>query len=329
MCSTFLLWATCSGATQSPPPPCNLNGVLQNGVCVCDAAWDGPECATLAVLPAPKNGGYRQEHTSSWGGNAIYDSDTKVYHGFFSEFVHNCGLWTWGTNSRIIHSTSTTAIGPYVFHDEALPPQAHNAHIARANGSFGKFLLWHIHEPNHSCIGPEYSCARKCSNGSTPHTPAPTHGLSPMIGGVQMRQRRDMNWTHNSGQLHVADAVSGPWLGGYAGNCNNPSPWYNEDGSSARACEGPGHYQPGVDFSNGTQGYEGPFSVPRINITCLGLNATSPSPNGFHSEDPVIWKDSRGAYHMLSHAMGPWSMPDGVHAFSPDGNNWWCTPTPP
>ena len=32
---------------------------------------------------------------------------------------------------------------------------------------------------------------------------------------------------------------------------------------------------------------------------------------------------------MLSHAMGPWIMIDGVHAFSADGKTWCCTPTPP
>jgi hypothetical protein len=78
----------------APRPPCNLNGVLTGSVCECDAAWAGSECETLAVLPTPKNGGYHQSHTSSWGGNAVYDSVNGVYHGFFSEMVLNCGLST-------------------------------------------------------------------------------------------------------------------------------------------------------------------------------------------------------------------------------------------
>jgi hypothetical protein len=32
---------------------------------------------------------------------------------------------------------------------------------------------------------------------------------------------------------------------------------------------------------------------------------------------------------MLSHAIGPWPMVMGVHAFSTDGATWHCTPTAP
>jgi len=72
-----------------PVPPCNLNGVLNAGECLCDAAWTGASCDTLAVLPVPRHAGYRQPHTSSWGGNAVYDNTTELYHGFFSDLVNH------------------------------------------------------------------------------------------------------------------------------------------------------------------------------------------------------------------------------------------------
>jgi hypothetical protein len=175
---TQLLLVLVGGAAM-PEPPCNLNGVLHAGHCVCDAAWSGHSCEILAVLPVPRDAGYRQPHTSSWGGNAVYNNTTGLYHGFFSELVNHCGMATWETNSRIVHM----------------------------------------------------------------------------------------------------------------GGCENPSPWYNEDGSAIRACE---HYQPGVDVATAHDGYLGPYSTPRYNVTCLELNITSPSPTGFHSEDPVVWRNTRG-----------------------------------
>jgi hypothetical protein len=33
---------------------CSLNGVCTSGACVCDAAWEGDKCQTLALLPAKK-----------------------------------------------------------------------------------------------------------------------------------------------------------------------------------------------------------------------------------------------------------------------------------
>eukprot|EP00039_Didymoeca_costata_P005662 m.83474 g.83474 ORF g.83474 m.83474 type:complete len:337 (-) comp12923_c0_seq1:386-1396(-) len=276
-----LLFACTSYGYCSDIPKCNMNGVYEtsSGTCDCDAAWEGTECEKLAVLPVPKENGYKQEHVSSWGGNAIYINETGLYHGFFSEFVHNCGVNTWGKNSRIVHATSKTALGPYVFADEALPPQAHNAHIARANGTSGKFLLWHIHVPDPTCIGPSYNCSVICHNGSTPHN----------VTIIDKQDLQSINWTKHSGQLHSSDSVVGPWGGedvkqGYGG-CNNPSPWFNPDGSSIMVCEGPGHYQPGVEFASN---YLGPFNYPRYNVTCPNINQTSA---GFHSEDPVVWRD--------------------------------------
>ena len=106
---------------------------------------------------------------------------------------------------------------------------------------------------NRSCIGPAYSCARQCVNGFTPgphdakaiHTPSRTQHRD---GG-----HRDDSincWTSNSGQLHAADTVTGPWVG--IRGSHTMGGWYNADGSAIRACEGPGHCQPGVDIATRT-----------------------------------------------------------------------------
>ena len=51
---------------------CSLNGACKGGVCLCDAAWTGPCCSALALLPATvQASGYRHANTSTWGGNII------------------------------------------------------------------------------------------------------------------------------------------------------------------------------------------------------------------------------------------------------------------
>ena len=72
---------------------CSLNGVCPStggGSCVCDPGWSGPQCATLALGPvAPSQGKYAGGvyameggpfATTSWGGNAIFDNATELWH---------------------------------------------------------------------------------------------------------------------------------------------------------------------------------------------------------------------------------------------------------
>ena len=301
---------------------CSLNGECLAQKCVCDAQWHGERCEYLSLLPVPAGAGYRQPHTSSWGGNAYFDNATGLYHGFFSEFVHHCGLDTWGTNSRIVHTTSKQPAGPYVFVDEALPPQAHNAQISFDPIS-DTYLLYHIHSPDPSCIGPKYNCSHVCANGTTP---------------PQMRSRsklrveapNSINWTIRSGALAQSKSLSGPWVGvrGDVG-CNNPSPFILQNGSVIRVCAGAGY----TPFFDRATSFRGPYTTPKINITCSRLAADQNLSKGFHSEDAMVWPDKRGNLHMLSHAITAnteWHDASGVHAFSDDGGfSWQCGEVPP
>ena len=98
-----------NSTTDSPPEfpsemkssnenDCSLNGDLHNGQCVCDAAWDGPECEFLRLLPANPYAGlqlHRQHPNnnglySSWGGSVIEGSCTytRPYYPFAHTFTH-------------------------------------------------------------------------------------------------------------------------------------------------------------------------------------------------------------------------------------------------
>ena len=88
-----------TGAAAQPPrsvmsESCNLNGEATNGGgCKCLAAWRGPTCGELALLPAfPKAGLHAQSSLSSWGGAVEFDSESKRYVMFGNELVGGCGI---------------------------------------------------------------------------------------------------------------------------------------------------------------------------------------------------------------------------------------------
>ena len=94
--------------TLLPSPsrrPCSYNGAVDHTTqtCRCDAAWHGPACSTLALLPAAKGGGFRSpyEHeaskdlhsphdeVSSWGGSVLFDSNDGKWHMFSAEMANH------------------------------------------------------------------------------------------------------------------------------------------------------------------------------------------------------------------------------------------------
>jgi hypothetical protein len=58
-------------------------------LCECAAAWTGDRCQTLALQPADRNAGLRsvddRANTSSWGGQALWDAETEMFHMWSSE----------------------------------------------------------------------------------------------------------------------------------------------------------------------------------------------------------------------------------------------------
>jgi hypothetical protein len=48
---------------------------------------------------------------TSWGGNAILDPATGLYHIFVSAMTNGCPLSSWGHNSRIDHGVAESITG--------------------------------------------------------------------------------------------------------------------------------------------------------------------------------------------------------------------------
>lgn len=151
-------------ATCASDLDCSLNGVCgAGGVCQCDAAWTGPCCTALNLLPVPSQpalaNGYMAANTSTWGGNIIAEgpltNGSTVFHMWIAEMAPrnnatgqgSCGLTTWGSNSQIVHVTSVDSpLGPYARREVAVPVWSHNPIVrewVEADGST-TYVLWHI-----------------------------------------------------------------------------------------------------------------------------------------------------------------------------------------
>ena len=95
--------------------------------CVCDPGWTSANCSVLDLAPA-RWGNERQAYetnTSSWGGNAILDPTTKLYHLFFSE-MRTGGLHSYSQEGHCQLTTAVSAspLGPFTRHRQVLRSSA-------------------------------------------------------------------------------------------------------------------------------------------------------------------------------------------------------------
>lgn len=128
-------WSGC--ATEAD---CQLNGACvpaegagtvatasgARGTCECHAGWTGRDCGLLDVLPSaeadfpglaygvpPSSSG--EGGLAAWGGSIVADPQRKgKFHVFAAEMSLGCGLNSWYRNSRIIHGTAASPLGPFV-----------------------------------------------------------------------------------------------------------------------------------------------------------------------------------------------------------------------
>ena len=159
---------------------CFLNGKCEsNGNCTCNAAYSGPKCDILNLLPATKNTGYNETDTSngkkisSWGGAVIVDQNDKnentKYHMIGAQFDNYCGVDSWELNSIVFHAQSTKGLngGPFkyidtIHHNFAHEPDA----IIGPNGEYVIYYVaynWTIDECDCSHPG-DGSTTPKCNN---------------------------------------------------------------------------------------------------------------------------------------------------------------------
>ena len=147
--------------------------------------------------------------SSSWGGSLILVDG--LYHMFASRMVGGCGLDSWGSNSEVIHATSSDGEGPYSVNRTVVPHFAHGPEIRRtATG----FVLMHL-----GCGGGA-GHAKNCTPPSDPLV-LPSKGKPPP--GPRC-------YGHCSVSIKTSKSIYGPWSNStqvYL-NSTRATPWYQD-----------------------------------------------------------------------------------------------------
>jgi len=280
---------------------CSLNGICSNdlGACICDAGWVGQDCGVLNLAPATRKTGYNRtaEGISSWGGKVIQDPfNETLFHLFAAEFTHGCSLDYWSPYSRIIRAVSNNPEGPFQFTNEVVGTFAHNPTVIYSK-AHELWLLVHI--------GCAQSVPNTCKDVNI--TCDPGNYLNGESGiTIRVAKQLDGEWK-NLGIVFGANE-----LGTWDCDTTNPSPYPLNNGSIVLVYRGcpfqcGGNELINVAFSNDLSGpYRRLQSQPVFDAS---------------NEDPFVWQDQRGNWHMLLHSLEAnggfgWGPNVGRHAFA-------------
>ena len=295
---------------------CSLGGECVQGGCVCDKTWLGPKCAALNLLPANRSEGVHRPSYASWGGLPV--EEAGQFHLFFADFTQHCGLGYWGTNSQVSRAVSDHPAGPYTKVDVLAEPFHHNPTIAKAPD--GTLVMVSI--GNGTAGSGKIPAPAKQSNctGQDGQAAGSAYGDSlgdPLMGGViTTRYSKSVKgpWTRLPG-VTVEPGRPGSW----DDFITNPSVFFYPNGTGLMAYRGGPTQEQGHDYWRigmaVTDRWDRPFKrvgdAPAFTIM---------------SEDPGIFRDVRGNFHMITHLLkgcpnkacgGP-----GGHFYSPNGLDW-------
>ncbi|KID70281.1 uncharacterized protein G6M90_00g085080 [Metarhizium brunneum] len=278
---------------------CSLNGVCgRDTACRCDDGWIGDDCGILDVRPAKLDNGYNQtaKGTSSWCNSIVKDPlERNLHHLFVSEFSHGCGLDYWAPYSRIIRAESRSGpAGPYEFAAQVQGTFAHNPTVVYSPAD-REWLMYHIGCPTDvadTCQSKHFSCgAGNTNNGES---------------GIAVMSSRDLrSWTPK-GQI-----LKGNNGRGWDADVTNPSAFplfsktsygihgrFDDDTPAVllayRGCPYNCSGEELINVAISETGYAGPYEK---------VQQDPVFPNG--NEDPFVWRDKRGNYHMLLHSLEP------------------------
>lgn len=287
----------------------NLNGECTGGTCRCDLWWTGPQCSSLRLGPAKVDGGYRATsgaQGSSWGGTVVHTAGK--WHLFASEWSRGCGLEYWTPNSRIVRSTADTVDGPFVFVEEVLATFYTNPQIVTA--ADGTLLMYVIGQP----------CNKTADCLNTTHLPGMPYKYTcrfhnDIQSGISLFSSKDGPtgpWNSHGMILNGSGSANG---GMFNNSRTNPAPLVLPDGGVK------------LVFRGGSKGYKAEFIGASTAVKWAEpYVVTTPNPTSLikdNLEDPFVYRDCRGGWHMLAHSISPRNQGRvGVHTFSSDGASW-------
>ena len=297
---TALLVLLCSIATIhacSDDMDCSLNGQCTKSICVCDPAWrdsdNGKErCSILNTLPFPNDyvpayGGprtstvWQHQNLTSWGGNIIQDSEGK-YHLYVSAMAGGAG-----TVLLAVFCSCSCSVSRFLSHRIFL--------FCFVLFCFGAGLGgWgSISECHHATASDPMDVFRYHDTVLAPEC----HNASPL---------RAPNGSYllfhiGSGSWNAADSPTGPWrklpsifVDGKHEPCNNPAPMFAKNGTAFVGCND-GSFQ----IYRSDDIFAGRWSL----VTTLAFPPawSSAAPGYLKNEDPYLWMDARGHFHLLAH----------------------------
>jgi len=295
---TFLCLCLCLGAVWSctKDDDCNLNGYCKNSVCSCKPGWKGSDCGVLNLGLAPVGGGYNAANWSEWCGSGIELSGS--YYLFASRIDNHCGLNVWTTNSACVLAKSTSALGPFTTVDYVKKAFCHNPTIHTATD--GTLLLYHIGDGTEN---PDLET--KCTNGSTP--PVTKSGAGSTYITIDYASSVNGTWTALGKAL-----LEGGGTGTWDQSVTNPGPWMFPNGSVLLAYRGKDSNSKELLGVASAPNWKGPYTRLR----------TTPIFETDGAEDPFLWQDIDGLFHLLFNDKWEDSVGVGGHAYSHDGINW-------
>lgn len=301
---SIILLAAFAAAKCTINHDCSLNGVCRHSHCVCDPGWIGSDCGVLDLREANPAGGYNMtgSGTSSWGGHVVQDpQDDRLFHLIASEFIHGCALGDWIPYSRIIRAESTTGPdGPYKFAAEVVSTFSHNPTVIYSPAD-KLYLLYHIgcpHAVPPGCNGTGFSCGA---------------GFDSPVSGITVHSSPDLReWTSHGKVMNGAGSTA------WDDVVTNPSAvalYSDLDRTSEIVLA----YRGKINGGNSTNEHNAVTRASSYLGTYLPASA-SLFPTA--DEDPFIWRDKRGHFHMLMHALGEGPYV-GRHAFATAwGGSW-------
>lgn len=305
---------------------CSLGGECISNHCVCDAWFTNTDCSALNLQPSADaeagTCGARFNSYYSWGGRSVLLDDGQ-YHLFASFMCRHATLSQWTTVSSSAHLVSSNPVGPFTWStgtcDAAtgictpvIIPWSHNTVILQnAAGASPSLLLWHIGDGidppsdwfpcyNTSDVPPVRSPPPATASATAgTGTATADHGYHPLSvnpGGtayVQLADAPDGPWTRFDNNNGVSINFTGSWTAALAGN---PAPLMMPDGSvrlyfTATPCPpNSGALAANCIAVATSSNWSGPFS----------MNA-APHPITYpESEDPFVFQDPRGNFHLLT-----------------------------
>ena len=317
-----LALAVASSLSCETETDCSLLGECVNHKCVCDPGWKGHNCGQVDLLPALRNGGYRNATLSTWGGYSIKIGDK--WHMFASGMSHQCPLEKFATNSMTIHATSKVPGGPYKLEDIPLTEFHHSVSVMRVNHTTLALFTEGINTNSYNVnlcdeeVQSNFTLKSKNDDGPKPLGPDDYMGVSLSTSGPYGPWKEHIIFNTDLGDLSA-------W------NCNisNPSPIIFPNGTVLLMYRGvpcnPHHPSTCKNATINLCQHQGIAIADSIDGVFRDRQGLIPQLSG--NEDAVFFRTKRGYAAMFHSKSACGQEPDHVYscgslAFSKDTWNW-------